>query len=258
MRFSNGQARHARLAAMVVVAVGGIVPAEPCEANDLPRRTSFEFRSAGGAPLSGRFHITVEDHPESPKTQYLMKFSGVAAFGLASAEVLWSVVAKDRLALQFAAVAPFEGADPSKWTSQMKLEPCRSVMAGAKRQCFVYREARSPEIQTEFFTPYEGIDLLTSLLQAARMAVKGEREATFNFVERTTTTQVRLVAGERATMATALGTLDSVAVSVRPLEADDELYRVVVALSPKGPFVTRLEFRGKDGDLVATAQKPVW
>lgn len=250
---------RAALGGVVLGLVPALLPAAPPPLAPFPRFTSFSFKATrSGLPVTGSFRVEFMEDPLEPSKRYLLTLKGMSGMGMRSEEVLFTAVSKSTFALQYATVMPFEGAPPDKFTSQLTLESCRSVMAGAQRFCFVFREAKSAVMQTEFFTPYEGMDFLSSMLVASRMASHGPQQQGFNFIERQVSTQVELVLEPRIKLDTALGALETTPVVARKPGGDQALYRIFVAKAPRGPFVAKLSFQSEESSLEAAAQAPIW
>jgi hypothetical protein len=253
---------HGSLVFGFVSAVSGLLASASFSPTDVsaastaifPRRMQFDFTARRGVvPIHGSFKLSFGDDPQIA-SNHLLQMSGLSGFGFTSSELLFTAVRKSDFGLEYHTVLAYEGA--RKFVRQVRLEDCQSVMGNVSR-CFVYREGANPLLQTEIFTPYAGIDLISSLLVATKMA-QGKREyEDFNFIQDRNALQVRLERRATSPVETPTGKLDATLVVVRTARGA-ELYKVLVAESREGYFPVRLSASSEGTSLEAIAQAPTW
>ncbi len=204
----------------------------PAQAVIFPQEIKFKVRK--GNMLAGSFNLSFGDDLNAEDgDRYQIMLSDFEGLGFSSGQQLVSFVFKDDLALFGHVVLGEDG----KQVREVLLDTdCTSVIGHKKTRCFKYREfdkgtAGAP-IQTEIFTPYKAIDLISSILVATHVA-DGERTAQrdrqgFDFIFNRSTKQVLLVYEGVEEIDTPSGRRSVVALSLRHMATEHELYKFYI------------------------------
>ncbi len=205
---------------------------------DFPQQIKYKVRK--DSILSGRFNLIFGDDPTSTAgTRHQITLSNFETLGFSSDQQLTSFVNKNDLSLYGHAVLDKD----QQLVRSVRLDNnCKSAIGNETTKCFKYQKGGSNPIQTEIFTPYKAIDLISSIVVASQAvsdkSFKKSRD--FNFIFNKSTKQVSLVFEENKKIATPLGNYQATVLSLRHKNSGIELYRFYIGKDKKGTFPLKM------------------
>ncbi len=218
---------------------------------------TMRFKVSKGI-ASGNFDLNFgEELGETPR--YVVTLRNFGGFGVTSEQQLWSQIFQKDLSLYGHMVT--ENEDTKNPIRSVFLNTnCKSAMGQDKTTCFLYKGQEQGEaIQTEIFTPYRAIDLVSSIVVATHEASKrSSSAANFNFIFEKRTRQVTLEREGTEHIDTTFGRREAVILSLKFEGTDFELYRFYIAQGPGGFFPAKLVFDsgGESAELIA--ENAIW
>lgn len=249
---------------VVLCLLASVVLTTAARAVVFPQEIKFKVRK--GAMLAGSFNLSFgEDLNAETGDRYQVTLSDFEGLGFSSGQQLVSFIFKDDLSLFGHVVLGEDG----KQVREVLLDTnCKSAIGQKKTRCFKYREfeggAAGDPIQTEIFTPYKAIDLVSSIVVATQAAL-GERvperdRQGFDFIFNKSTKQVVLVYEDVEEIDTPSGRRNVVVMSLRHMASDHELYKFYIGWDEEPPrsFPVKLVFvddKGSQLELVADEVK---
>lgn len=246
------------------ITIGGLLlalaaaGAPPAVGQDLPFPSELSFKVRKGQLLTGRFQLAfgVDLNAPTDVDGYQLTLSEFESLGYSSNQKLVSTVMVDDLSLYGHVVW-----DGDKVLRQLFLvRNCRSALGG-ETSCFRYKEGTDGnELQTEIFTPYPALDLVSSILVAARATEeKGFKGRDYNFMFNSTTRQVSLVARDSEEIDTPLGRMKTRVLALVHKDSGVELYRFYVGRDRQGAFPVRMVYEDqREGTIEFLVDKVRW
>ena len=217
---------------------------------DFPRY--IKFHVSGGPGASFVLEFTEDPHDSN---NYMLKMKNFVVLGATSQEVLYTVVDKKSLSLRHHTVMPNEKA--VAYSSQLRFEnDCESAMDKSKTTCFIYQEGED-RFQTEIFAEYEGIDLLSSMLVATKLASEDANTKPYNFLMGTSNRQV-ILERQPGEASTSEESQKGILVVLKDMNTNAEFYRIYIFASRKGYYPAKVVFDSDRGRIELTAEDPEW
>ena len=233
-----------------------ILAAGTASAGTFPRQIHFNVKKG---ITGGSFDLSFgEDLTAEKKDRYQIKLAEFEGLGFSSDQELFSMIAKKDLSLYGHIVV---GADKQRIRQVLLADDCKSGMGRDTTTCFKYQDQEGDNaLQTEIFTPYLAIDLVSSIVVATQEASKRTFSPTnFNFIFNKLTKQVTLAREGAESLETPLGRRDTVILSLKLKDTDFELYRFYIGRDAKGHYPVKMVFVDDNDDAMEfTAERVVW
>ncbi len=222
----------------------------------------IQFKVRTGSLLTGSFDLSFGDDLNAEDgDRYLITLKNFEGLGFSSDQELWSMIFKKDLALYGHVVVA--DAESGEVIRQVFLDTdCTSAIGQEKTSCFKYQEkATGAAIQTEIFTPYLAIDLVSSIVVATHEASRPDfTETHFNFIFNKTTKQVTLVQAGTEEIETPTGKQAATVLTLKLKDTDFELYRFYIARAQQGHYPAKMLFvdETKGENLEFVADEVIW
>lgn len=212
--------------------------------------SKIQFKVRKGALLTGSFNLTFEeDFNAVDGDRYQITLSDFEGLGFTSDQQLISSIFMEDLALFGHIVLAGDGTK----VSEVFLDTnCRSAIGQEKTRCFKYREgpAGNP-IQTEIFTPYKAIDLISSIVVASQAGGdKKFKEEDYNFIFNKATKQVTLVDTGTEVIDTPNGKQQAAVLVLKHKNSGVELYRFYIGQDASGAYPLKMLFTDANGSQI--------
>jgi hypothetical protein len=191
--------------------------------------------------------------------KYVITLKNFEGLGVTSKQQLWSLIFKQDLSLYGHLVT--EGENTRNPISSVFLnDDCKSALGRTKTKCFLYKGREQGEaIQTEIFTPYRAIDLVSSIVVATNEgSSKTFSPRDFNFIFEKRTRQVTLEKTGNELLETPLGKRDALILALKLKDSDFELYRFYVTREKEGFYPAKMVFVDESATVEFVAETILW
>lgn len=219
-----------------------------------PKTLTFKVRK--GTLMTGQFRLEFTESLDFDNA-YLLTMKDFESLGYSSNQVLMSTVRKGDLSLLGHVVR-----DGGRRLRQLNYDAsCKSAIDGQTTSCFRYAEGEARKaMQTEIFTPYKALDLISSMLVAARVAHEPKFEKRdFNFMFNRHTRQVQLSAHGSEKIETPLGKMRTTVLALELPDDGGEIYRFYIGQDKRGSFPVRMVYEDpKEGTVEFIVKSVEW